>query len=436
MKTMLGRRVAAPLVRAVRRLTSCDRGNVTILVTLSLPLVLGSAGLGTEAALWMLKKQQAQKVADAAAYSAAVAYRGGSSNWVTQARAIASLDGFVNGTGGVTVAVNKPPTLGSNSSNNDAIEVIITRPENAIFSKIFGFASYSVRARAVAKAGAGGSGNGCALALNPSRGSALSVASNSHLTLNGCNLYDNSNSSTAFTVASNSQVTASGVYVVGGASVWQNSPVSPTPTTGVMAATDPYASVDPGVPTHTTCSSRSTYLPGSTVYCNMDIKSNTSVTLGAGVFYVAQLTVESNATLTATSGTTIVITHDGAGNYGTISISGSQTSTVNITAPTTGATKGIAIMVDRNAPASTYNNNLACTAHCNTINSNTNTDIRGALYVPTEALSYASNNQTEICTQLIADTINFSANVTLSASCNNLGTTAIGGSNTATVLIE
>jgi hypothetical protein len=436
---VLERRILRWLASASRRLASSAlvrdlNGNVTILVAVALPLIIGSVGLGTEAAFMTLKKQQIQKVADAAAYSSAVAYRAGSSNWVTQARAIASADGFVDGSGGVSVAVSKPPTMGPNTGDNYSIEVIITAPQNASFSKIFGFGSFNVKARAVARTGAGGSGNGCALALNAGRSGAGNVAANSNLTLNGCNMYVDSNHATAFTVASNSTLTASGVYVVGGASVWANSTVSPTPTTGVMSASDPYASVDPGIPSHTSCSSSGTYLAGSTVYCGMTITTNT--TLGAGVYYVGQLSVASNVTLTATSGTTIVITSTNGTSYNNNPIDISSNSTVSITAPTSGATKGLAIMVDRNAPASTYKNGGGCNTGCNAIASNSNTDIRGAIYVPSEELDYASNNQTEVCTQLIADTINFSSNVTLTASCNNLGTTPIGGSNTATALIE
>jgi hypothetical protein len=444
-------KVSAWLARAGSRLGSCallrDRGgNVTILVAVALPLILGSVGLGTEAAFLMLKRQQIQKVADAAAYSAAVAYRAGSSNWVTQARAIASADGFVDGSGGVSVAVSKPPTMGPNTGDNYSIEVIVTTPQNASFSKIFGFGNFNVKARAVARTGSGGSGNGCALALNGSVASAANIAANSNLTLNGCNMYVDSSSPTAFTVASNSSLTTGGVYVVGGASVWANSTVSPSPSTGVISATDPYASVDPQVPTHSSCSSSSITAAAapSTVYCSLSVLSNASYTIPSGisVLYVAQISIASNAALSGT-GVTIVVTstQSTGGTYGYIDIN--SNSSINLTAPTTGATKGIAIMQDRNAPASTYNNSGSCQTNCNNVIASNHdatrgidNNIIGAIYTPRQALTYSSNNASDVCTQLVADTLQFNSNVTLNASCNNAGTTPIGGSNTATALIE
>src|SRR5690242_12557844 len=104
--------------RRIRSFLRDCSGNVTVLVTVAMPVILGSVGLGTEAASLMLKHQQMQAVADMAAYSAAVAKAAGSANVTSQARAIASSGGFTDGSGGTSVIVNQPPSAGPFAGNS------------------------------------------------------------------------------------------------------------------------------------------------------------------------------------------------------------------------------------------------------------------------------------------------------------------------------
>ena len=70
-------------------------------MTLAIPVFIGFAGLATEGALLFYNHRTVQSAADAAAYSAAIAYSIDSSADIatTQAQAIVANYGFVVGTG-------------------------------------------------------------------------------------------------------------------------------------------------------------------------------------------------------------------------------------------------------------------------------------------------------------------------------------------------
>ena len=76
----------------------------------------------------------------------------------------------------------------------------------------------------------------------------------------------------------------------------------------------------------------------------------------------------------------------------------------NITAPTSGTFKGIAIYQDRRATDKSPGNN---------INGNSGSIIQGALYFPTQQLDYNGTGTADaICTMFVARRVNFSGNNT------------------------
>src|SRR5882724_6733677 len=90
-----------------------EEGSVLVYLTITFTAVIGIAALGAEGALWLYTHRIVQSAADTAAYTAAAAYAGdSSSDYTGHARAITANDyGLVNGVGGVTVTVNKPPAV-------------------------------------------------------------------------------------------------------------------------------------------------------------------------------------------------------------------------------------------------------------------------------------------------------------------------------------
>jgi Flp pilus assembly protein TadG len=68
---------SASLAASIGRLGADRRGAVMPLLALSLPIIIGFAGLGTEAANWYLTKRTMQGAADSAAAGAATALGAG-----------------------------------------------------------------------------------------------------------------------------------------------------------------------------------------------------------------------------------------------------------------------------------------------------------------------------------------------------------------------
>ncbi len=129
------------------------------------------------------------------------------------------------------------------------------------------------------------------------------------------------------------------------------------------------------------------------------------------------------STLTATGGTTIVLTSRTGSGYPTASIAGGAT--LSITAPTSGATAGLAFFQDRNAP----------TSGTNSLTGGDTQTIVGAIYFPNQNVTYAGGSTGgSTCTQLVAYTLKFSGNSTFNSNCGAAGTAAIG--TTSNQLVE
>ena len=121
--------------RLIRRFSRDQKGGVLVLTALAATVLMGFAGLAVDMGRWQLARRDQQGVADQAAYSAAVAIGKGKSA-TTEARAVAASHGIVDGVGGATVTVNRPPTLGSHAGKNGAVEVIVQRTQIMLLSSV------------------------------------------------------------------------------------------------------------------------------------------------------------------------------------------------------------------------------------------------------------------------------------------------------------
>ena len=100
------------------------QANVAIVFALTLPVVIGGAGLGVETSYWYYKDLELQAAADAAAFAGAIEKRAGSSSdeVTVEATSAATLNGFSSDIG--AIQVNSPPTSGPNTGV-PAVEVIL-----------------------------------------------------------------------------------------------------------------------------------------------------------------------------------------------------------------------------------------------------------------------------------------------------------------------
>ena len=129
------------------RLFRDESGATAMIVGLSATMLVGFAGLGTEMGLWYFNHRNLQNAADSAAMSAEAAIYQKSPNYVAEAKATAARYGFVDGSGGVSVTINKPPQSGPNAGNTDDIEVIISEPQVRLFTAMFSNSALRRRAR-------------------------------------------------------------------------------------------------------------------------------------------------------------------------------------------------------------------------------------------------------------------------------------------------
>src|SRR5262245_28685325 len=98
------------MTNVIRRFASSRRGNVAIIAGLSLPMLVGFCGLGSETAYWYFRQRDLQGAVDVAAYNGALGLRTGASTTVITAKATtdATTGGWRAADG--TIKVNTPPT--------------------------------------------------------------------------------------------------------------------------------------------------------------------------------------------------------------------------------------------------------------------------------------------------------------------------------------
>lgn len=429
------------------RLAADRRGGVAVLTAMSLTTLMGFAGLGTEASLWYVTKRNMQAASDAAAYSAAVSEKVGQSTtaFTAAATAVAAKYGYTNGTGSVVVTVNNPPKSGPNTGNAQAIEVLISQPQHLLFSALLISTAPTITSRAVAApATTGGSaGTGCVMALDKGAVSDVSDSGTAALNLNGCSIYVNSSASNALNLSGSASINALSASIVGNYTTSGSATLTTTDgvATGQAATPDPYASLN--VPSYGACNQNSYSLSRGTttigpsvaggvyVLCNgLSLSGSANLTLNPGVYIVngGNFNISGTSTITGT-GVTIILTGSGS-SYGTVNISGGTTT--SITAPTTGATAGIAFYGDRNGP----------TTNTSSFSGGTTENITGAIYFPTQKVDYSGGSTTASaskCTQLIGYQLSFSGSTNFENNCTGVGVSSIGGSagaTTTTQLVE
>jgi Flp pilus assembly protein TadG len=439
-RTHAVRRPAGPAARVkaiiagLRGLGARLRGNCVGATAVFLALVLsgliGLAGLGTEAASWYFTKRAMQGAADAGATTAAAALAAGapSSTLATEAKSIAAGYKFVDGSHGTTVTVNYPPQSGTYQSS-PAVEVLIAQPQNRLLSALFIPTGPTISTRAVALADYSKTGQACVVALDPANVTTVTTSGSTALDFPGCSLYVNSPSPSALTMNGGATIDASTAYFVGGVSGTGLTTANGT-YTGVDPLIDPY--LNAAVPPYSGCNStnykltagasdtKSAGSSGVYVFCKgVTLLGGSSLTLGAGTFIIDQglLDIGGGGTLTATSGTTIILTTSSpTKSCATTKIDGGAV--LSITAPTSGALSGIAIYQDR-----------ACTdpSATNSLTGGGTQNIIGAIYFPGEAVIYSGGSPTggAVCTQLIAWTIAFSGGSTFNNNCTGTGTRSV-----------
>ncbi|WP_271613658.1 pilus assembly protein TadG-related protein [Bradyrhizobium sp. CCBAU 51627] len=393
-------------------------GSYVIISALLMPVLVGTAGLGTEVGWWYYKHKDMQSAADSGAVSAATAVSAGG-DLLSEANAVTANYGYANTVNNVTITVNNPPATGNYTSNPQAIEVVVSQPQQRLLSALFGSDPVLITARAVALPN---SGTGCVLALNKSASPGVNVSGGNQLNLIKCNLYSDSSASPSLNVAGSASVSANQVGVVGDVSGTSNITATNGVKTHVQPIVDPYANVSP--PPEPSCTNakitvnangKTNSLSPGCYSGSITVNAGATLNLSPGIYYLdgANLSVAGNATITGT-GVTLVFTGSGS-NWGTASIG--SNAIIDLTAPTSGSTRGIVMYGDRNMPVGTAFN----------LTGGGTQNFGGAIYLPKANLSFSGGNGASTsCTKIIADTMTFSGTSNLQVNCSALGTATIG----------
>ena len=407
--------------KAVRRATNnamtvaaSASGQVMVLICVALLAIVGMIAVVTDFSFMQDQRNMMQTAADSAAMAGAEELNYG--DLVAAGKADAASNGFTNGQNGVTVAVNNPPSTGPNTSNTAYVEAIVTMPEPSYFLRVLGVSSISVSARAVAYEG---NGPNCIYAMDPTASGAVSINGNVNIQ-SGCGLLVDSSASSGMTVNGNVMINAPAIGVVGGYTATGNVSFTPTPKTGVIAASDPLAYEQ--APTVGSCAHSSFSLRGNTgssgspyqlyagTYCGgISVSGNSWLHFNAGTYVLAGggMTINGNAVMTGTGVTFYNTT--GTGGYKAITLNGN--SQANFSAPTSGSLAGILFFQDRSIPSS---------AAASTITGNSSSTFDGAIYFATTAVTYNGNSSVNGYSIVVADKLVINGNSTVGSNYSSL----------------
>jgi hypothetical protein len=394
----------------IKRFAFDRRGATAVVVGIALPVLVGAAGLGAEAAFWSLRQRALQQTTDAAAFAGATEYSaGGNYSAITNTvDSSLSTNGFRADLGSYNVEV--PPSDGP-FAGDTAVRVSAEEQWPRYFTALFFEGTVTLRANATALVQEGL--HACMLALDHTASAAINVSGSTTVTLNGCSVMSNSNANNALSIGGSGRLETSCAGAHGGISASGGLTLTdcPQPRQGLRRMQDPYA----GVPEPTVsgpCASPTTFAgpsgslhsasPGR--YCGgMNILRTVNFAPGLYIIDGGTLSATSTAVLNGT-GVTFFLT-----NGARLDINGQAQ--LNLSAPTTGTYAGLLFFADRSG--SSLNHKL---------NGTSDSILTGAVYLPNDNLAFSGTNNTATgCTQIIARTLDLTGNSGIGVNCAGAG---------------
>ena len=387
------------------------RGNFAVLSAVMMTALVGVAGLVTDYGNGLFNHMENQRTADIAAISGATNYASSksSTSMTTAVDNIASLNGFSNSN--VSAQIVTSPS----GDGNNAVEVTVRSNVPLILSRyLTGSSNLPVSASSFAEIKPVG-GSGCILALDPTANQAITISGSANVNASSCDVIANSSSSSAIDMSGSAQLTTPCTVTVGQQVTTSGLTLKSCsrPITGATATPDPYASVtEPTVPL-TPClpvpNPPTNISPG--YYCS-DMNISGTATFKGGTYYIGHnLSFQGGSNVSLVSGSAGIMFF--INKSGTTAISG--WAVVNLYAQSTGPYAGILFFGDRNGNTSNNNN----------ISGSSSSVLNGAIYYPTQQVSYTGGSASASCTQIIGDTITFSGSTTVNQNCSAYGVATI-----------
>lgn len=401
------------MIGFIRKLIKDRRGNALVIAGACLPLIVGAAGLATDTIQWTLAKRQLQRAADSAAIAGA--YDRQSANGATDTVAatvahdvtINSHTKFAMVSGYPSVQYDGSCPVTATGTMTYRVCVQLRVQQRLPFSSLFMASAPVIIANSTAASIA--LGDPCILATDPTATNAVNFSGNATVYMPNCPVFSNSAAANAAVAKGSSAVNAKSVGAVGGVAKSNNFTVgSYYPYSAAVA--DPYASVTPDTSDmKCTTAALTEDTPASTLntyncFSSLWVKSNKSFTVPAsftGPIYINGGDAKFQGDFTCAA-CTIVLTNSDPTSSTIGNVTANAGTNVNITAPTSGTYKGLAIYQDRRA--SDCNN-------CNMINGNSASLITGAIYFPKQEIQYNGTGTTAaVCTRFVGKRVTFTGN--------------------------
>ena len=426
-----------------KRLWRDRRGNALAIAGAALPLLVGAAGLATDTINWTLWKRELQRAADSAAIAGVYELSADASE--TEATTAVSHDLTINHHTGMSLVSGYPKVTfpGDSGQMRDQVNVELAVKKALPFSSLFMSDAPTIIARARAATVPIGN-DPCIHALETSPGkSGIMVTGNAGIYMPDCTGHSNSPSTNDAAYATgSSEVYAESISAVGGirqSANWKVNSYDPY----APAVEDPFKNVNPD-PADMKCAGeydkKGKWVPialdantditkakdinGNAANCftELSVGSNTALnipTTWSGPIYIngGDATIQGDFSCT---GCTIVLTNKDSASSDIGEFKMNADSTINMSAPTDGTYKGIAIYQDRRAKDSSSAQNK--------INGNSDSVITGALYFPNQELDYnGTGNTSATCTMFVSRRIKFSGNSSTSNKFKSRAECAIAG---------
>ena len=456
------------MIEFIRKLFRDRKGNALAIAAACMPLVVGAAGLATDTIQWTLWKRQLQRAADSAAF-AGVYDRAAASGATTNTPTAVCNDLAVNLHTWMRLNGTSPCTGASGSYSQIAypantafvsnqVQVELKIQQRLPFSSIFMSAPPIITANATAGTVTYG-GSPCMLALN-STGTAIDNSGNTTVSAPTCIFYSDSASSNSAAAGGSSAVTAKAIAGVGGIAssnnwiVNQYLPYSPSlpdpfaPPSSTAVTPDPNDMKCAG---HWVTSGNngngngngnvSTWVydglyDGDDITTKRDINGNqancfTEVSVGSnrslnisgysGPIYVNGGNVNFQGNFSCGSCALVLTNKNTAANATIGTYSANAQANNNITAPTSGTYKGIAIYQDRRA-----------SGNIDKVNGGSSNVISGVVYFPNDTLWLnGTGNSVSLCAMWVAKNLVFKGNSSIGiSSANDTACSGVGMPNT------
>ncbi len=328
-------RAGVPFVSSVE-------AGVSTMFALVLLVLVGAIGFAVDGSHMFAQRSKLQSTADLAALAAAKELRlaNATSQTIDQAARRFIQANLI--TQGVDAPVDIAVTM---ESDHSAVEVRLTERVATYFLGAIGITSNDIGA--FAKARLVGGMPVCLVGLDTNDGQTITLTQNATLSAPGCEIYSNSKNPKGITVMMSGLITAGGVCSVGGKYANKGS-ILPDPQLDCPTLADPLASrIKPQPSSYCDYLNKmiiggtATLTPGT--YCGgLYVSQGAVVTLSPGIYYInnGPLMVDTGGSLSGTDAGIYL-----AGNDATLYFDG--TSTINLSAPRTGALAGLLLWQDK-----------------------------------------------------------------------------------------